>query len=366
MKLTSVQILRAVAANAVVMSHITAFERAYAGPDRYLQSWYYGAAGVDLFFVISGFLMVAIASDETPLSFLWKRFSRIYPTYWVATAAFLWFSSYYPGLIEPRLPESESTLRTVFLIPIWGDNIIPIAWTLIFEVWFYLVFALVLALRANIWKAMAAWVAVLSFLLARGSPFHIPLYHTSSFLGVEFIMGMFAGMLWKRGVSRFALPALVIGVGLMAVSVFYWAPTFNIGKLLTYQNWRVLFFGVPAVLILYGSIGLEQYARRLPRILVALGNASYSTYLFHLIVLFVVSDLVRRSGWFSGWMDNTAIVVLGLAASNAVAYLIYRCFERPIMSISRIIESATKRAIDAGPIRLPSQQPPAASDNNHI
>lgn len=354
MKLASIQILRGVAANAVVMAHLSAYERSVAGPDLYFAPWYYGAAGVDLFFVISGFVMVASASGTPTAAFLWRRFARIYPLYWIATLAFLATILAFPGFVGTRGPEDQSILRTVFLVPIWGDNIIPLAWTLIFEVWFYLIFAGLLAMKANLWKAMAVWLGILLVCLIAGSPFDTPLYHLTSFLSAEFMLGMVAGLLWKRGEDRFALPALLAGLLMLTIAVFWLAPSYDIGKLSTYQNWRVLYFGVPSALVVYGAVGLERYAKRLPALLSTLGDISYSTYLLHLIVLFFVANIVRLSP-LGGWADNAAIFVVGLVGSNVVAYGAYRLFERPIMRLSRVIELRTKSAIERGLVRLARQ-----------
>ena len=84
-QLRTIQVARGIAANLVVFSHLFLVETKYTAAGVLPAFTLYGIAGVDLFFVLSGFIMVAVAGrDIGPIEFLWRRATRIYPTYWLS------------------------------------------------------------------------------------------------------------------------------------------------------------------------------------------------------------------------------------------------------------------------------------------
>ena len=128
-KIAAVQALRGVAALAVVAIHATAIERKYSGGDLLLPEWLrFGASGADLFFVISGFVMVTVTGGcfgriNEVLRFLWGRVTRIYPTYWfyffITLAALLW----QPSWVNNSLPQQVSLWASFLLLP---TNTLPL------------------------------------------------------------------------------------------------------------------------------------------------------------------------------------------------------------------------------------------------
>ena len=255
-KLGSIQVLRAVAAMAVVAHH--------AFPGRAP----IGAAGVDLFFVISGFIMATCAGDRSALEFLADRAWRIYPLWLIAVIPWLLMTSHTPVEI----------VRSITLWPVFDDRFLNpalgVGWTLSFEILFYLGFALALATRA------VFPLVIYGLCLAMGSESrHILFWFVGSPLVFEFLLGVAIARM--RQVP--ALGAAMVGAGLLwfaLVPATYYDQAFGNGAFL-----RVLSWGLPAAMIVYGAWSLEEWfggpVFALPFLL---GCASYSIYLFHPLI----------------------------------------------------------------------------------
>ena len=231
MKLRSVQVLRAVAVLAVVLFHYGSIK--------------IGKSGVDLFFVISGFIMVHVMPGKSPLIFARDRIWRIFPTYWAATALLLAL----PGTgLDSRLWSS------ILLVP--GSNLyLPQAWTLTFELTFYSGCAAYLA-----WGRKALLLLPLAYLSER-------LYHTpytgiaASPLFLEFLMGCLIAKLPR-----------INGIWPVAGAIATFVLLSGLDRSLAY--------GIPSALLLYGCVNMESRFLKWA-VPVLIGDASYSIYLTH-------------------------------------------------------------------------------------
>lgn len=262
--------LRGVAAIAVIVHH---FYNA-KDPSSWARS---GAAGVDLFFVISGFIMVTVARNVTAAQFMTDRFWRIFP---------LWFISVLPWLLALH-HDAGTLLTTATLWPVWGEFYSPanpVGWSLCFEMMFYGVFALGLATRRS-----AAFVI---FFAAIGLAMVIPNVAAIRFIGsplsLEFLMGVCIAALPRFRWSGGAL--ILLGMSLFAIAPATYADAI-MGPL---AFWRVTLWGVPAAMLVYGFLCFEQsFTRQLLALPVLVGDASYSIYLFHkLFILLPVTWLL--------------------------------------------------------------------------
>src|SRR4029079_17250141 len=186
-----IQMLRAVAAMAVVVMHI-GIELRYWG--KATISWTdVGNAGVDLFFVISGFIMVFISWErfgrrDAPVDFFVRRLIRIVPLYWLVPTGYILAGSF---------PASRIITSYLF-VPDFGADAAPLpvvlqGWTLNFEMFFYLVLALALLL-----PRLAA-IATVSTLLATLVLLKVPYYGQSVIL--EFVLGLWIGWAFRRGLT---------------------------------------------------------------------------------------------------------------------------------------------------------------------
>ena len=141
-ELYGVQMLRAVAALAVVVHHT--LEQSNGAAHRFSPDWLTisGASGVDIFFVLSGFIMLHVSfrgtdAPPTPGAFLLRRATRIYPFYWLCCLGVLTISAM--GFLATHHFPASRVVAALLLLP--GDTILGVSWTLVYEVYFYLLFA---------------------------------------------------------------------------------------------------------------------------------------------------------------------------------------------------------------------------------
>ena len=352
MQLKSVQALRGIAAVLVMLSHLHGVEARYSETDAILSTaWLLGVSGVDLFFVISGFIMVWVAGDlparpSSAAEFFFARIFRIYPVWWLfagAMALYFYLSYGVPwdaGLIEQQgLSGREHLIKSLLLIPHQAFPVLQLGWTLVHEIYFYFVFGLILLLPERfrlqgflIWALliMASISAQLTGTYAN-SLISLALFPMT----LEFLMGVAVGFLIKRGVAVFGLPAL--GLGLIWLAVGAWNIDFTSASE-TLPAQRTFAFGPAFALIVYGLVTLEQTKRidgHIPTPLVTLGDWSYSLYLCHLLVISAFARFYFPALGHEGLTDNIGFLVGASTSAILIAGLAYVLFERPVLGITR-------------------------------
>ena len=294
-KVWSIQYLRAFAALAVVMYHLG---------EKAGQPFKIGAAGVDLFFVISGFIMWMISEDQKPAPFWAQRTWRIIPMYWIVTA--LLFAKH---VHDHQSPGIGRLLLSLAFIPHLDDHgqLFPIlvpGWTLNFEMFFYLVFGFCLfaARRLQLPILTLVLVACVALGALTGSPLQYPLL-------LEFLAGAWLCEAWRRGMLNKG------GAVMIVASVVLFA----LGRLAPYSEaLRPLLWGLPAFLVVAGCVALEP---KLPKWkpLRFLGDASYSIYLTHGLV---IGLLWARLGWAAGVIAVLAGCVVYIALERPLHRLV--------------------------------------------
>lgn len=326
--IANIQALRALAATAVVVSHVLLVERKYGTPV-FPDQAAFGAFGVDLFFVISGFIMVTIAKGSSAMSFLLARARRILPPYWVYTSIVLLIYLYVPAAVNSSFAHPPSIWRSYLLIPDDVGPLLAVGWTLEHEAYFYLCFALmlgltrVLALPAllGVWAVSVLCLHGALDLYGIGSPIAAVLTHP---LTLEFIFGAVVGLLIRRKVTGFGSFALLAGILALAVTLSFhdMADAFIIDR-----GWgRVTMIGGPCALIVYGAVALElRGALKAPRWLAALGDASYSTYLSHVLVISALGRLLAMTGHAS--LIEVGFVIACVVGANAFGVASFRLLE---------------------------------------
>ena len=331
--LASVQALRAVAALAVVFYHVESGINGWFAPAHRLPSGEIGAAGVDLFFLVSGFIMVVTSTTISPRTFLVRRIVRIVPLYWLSLAIFLAAAFVVPQ--REGQDRSLAAIVTSFLfIPYARPDgtlqpLNPVGWTLNYEMMFYLVFALGLAVSRRHVAAIAS--AGILGVVAAGMllrPEADALRFWSSPLVVEFVLGMGIGRLFLSGVSIGRGPSLLLAASGLAIFALL------AGQPAPEGWWRPLLWGGPSCLVLAGAVLGPPWP--VPAWLIRLGDASYAIYLLHLPVLLVFKQLGPRlpldwSALAMPWLAAAGIV----AAAVAVSLATYLAFERPMTAFLR-------------------------------
>jgi exopolysaccharide production protein ExoZ len=343
-RLTQVQLLRAVAAFVVVASHLAVIDHKYS-IDPVAPKWLeVGFSGVDLFFVISGFIMTVITEGSRrgpgpAAAFLMGRAGRIYPLYWVVTAALVLVWMYRPDMVFSADPAPPDFVTSFTL---WPDTRVPllaVGWTLVHEMYFYLVFALLLlAPRAILVPALLVWAAVITAGIAlnagAGSPEARLVLHPLTF---EFIAGAFAGLAFLRWRDAGALPALGIGLsGFMAAAIFVVASGLvGDSDFWTDSVQRPLLFAAPSALIIYGLAGFDLRGRPASRFGEALGDQSYALYLTHVLSLSAAGRIWAMLPQSSAPWDNIAALALMTLIAYMAAELAYRLIDRPAHDLVR-------------------------------
>lgn len=370
-KLLGLQMWRAGAAILVVLYHLaTASEHRFskeAGKSNWLSVFEaIGIGGVDLFFVVSGVVMAAtcygrLGDRSAILPFLKRRVSRIYPFYWVCTATVLalyWLS---PGLASRSKADWGEIVQSLVL---WPQDVFPVVgvgWTLTYEMFFYLVFALLLGLPPRLFLgALAIWGTVTLALFPlfddpaiRGIRANLALPLYASPLVLEFIAGCCIGWVFRRG--SMPLAKLCLGVGavwFVAVGGYIGSKYFDEAA---YGVVRLAVFGIPSALMLYGTVGLElQGQLRVAPLLVYLGDSSYSLYLTHVYVIGIFSAVYVRLAPFHHGLGKLLLTIICLVTCGAVAAISYRWIERPLSARFRRLLSAVKRERGKAQVVKPS------------
>ena len=342
--LPRIQTLRGVAAVLVLVAHLSQSE-ARSSPDRLLGDWaLWGFAGVDLFFVISGFIMVYVTwgvkgGPRNAGRFLWRRVSRIYPLYWLVSlplfAVWLWRPEVVTGGLY-----TVDVVRSFLLIPDTGLPLLPVGWTLVYEMYFYLVFALALLLPGR-WRflVIVAWaVAAQTFEPPGAGPvlelMFSPLVREFLFgaliawvalmtLTVDPILGRDAQ---KSGQSK----AVIALVALALFALGLWtAVSAGEGAVAVAEDLalRTEAFGLPAAALVTLALLSPHRATAVGK---WLGDISYSLYLTHVLVVAGLGRLWEPWARDRVW-DNLLMLPLIFGASIAVGAATFYVVERPLI-----------------------------------
>ncbi|MCJ8054775.1 acyltransferase [Shinella curvata] len=318
--LYGIQYLRALAALAVVIFHAA---------ERTGHAFAIGAAGVDIFFVISGFIMWVIAERRAiaPGRFLLDRVRRIVPVYWLATSVMV--AGALAGLFPNLVLTGEHVTASLFFLPVRSPSsgelwpVLVQGWTLNYEMFFYLAFAACLALPSHLRLAVIAAVfgllVTLGLLVKSDAPLF--LMYTRPII-LEFIAGMLIARLWLNGhVPSRPLALALIGLGLAGFA------TIGILRLL-FDEWTC---GPLACMLVYGTVALEKHGgiAGLP-LPVMLGDASYSIYLWHTFAISVAAKAAILLG-----LSPAIAFVLCVCAGTALGIAGYHLIEQPLLRGSR-------------------------------
>ena len=293
-----------------------------------------GPAGVDLFFVISGFIIATVAVESGARAsgfsfgiardFALKRAARIYPLYWLVFLIALPVSQ---AIFLAPASMPVRPLWRLFLLVDPDNNKVMVAWTLVYELYFYLVIAgLLIAAPRKIFTGLLVWSAItVAFMMffavrhdARG--YLVPF----SPLLLEFMLGTLIAYLIRRGVNTWPISSLCFGVLAFAVGAF---ENYNHGS---WQPWeRTVAFGPASGLIIYGVLACEtRFGWTFARPWQRLGDASFSLYIWHQLLFFSMLAISQHIGLFDV-VPGAIIVVVWIAIVLAWGLISFRYIETP-------------------------------------
>jgi exopolysaccharide production protein ExoZ len=326
-----IQFLRGVAAIMVVIFHSGLELQTKVGTN--VRSFTtVGAAGVDIFFVISGFIMIQTTAAQrfSASSFLYRRFARIVPLYWALTLTFGLLVLLAPaGMFSCRL-DTWNFVSSFLFIPTFDykGEIAPAlnqGWTLVYEIFFYLCLTAssVIAFRQRLWVLALGLGALVT--LGSQVPYASPAYLTyTNPLLLEFLFGCVIGELEIRGRLNFG-PAVAVGLLGLGLTLFALAAG---GP--TDQRFRFVVWGIPAALIVAAVVRGETFLDlRSWRIANLIGNSSFSLYLIHTFVL-TAFGLVFRLG-FTHSLKGLPMVPAMVITSVIAGWLCWRHIEQRLV-----------------------------------
>lgn len=343
--ITGIQILRFVAAYLVVLMHATQAVALRLGNDPH-SYWKTGSVGVDIFFVISGFIMESMAGGrEAPglrgrltaaREFLKRRLVRIVPMYWLATFAKVAIVAIVPSLALRSSLDLQHLLASLFFVPTlapWGliEPALPVGWTLNFEMLFYLVFTLGIAFGLPRLGTLLVVFAVLAW-AARLWPDS----HALAFFGRSILFEFALGVVIAIGYRHYGFRRPLVGIACAATGSILIA-----GGIHDVISDRFLSWGLCAALIVFGLLNLEPVLKGNPlaRHLARYGDSSYSTYLFHTFIVPAMAILLGLAGIADRMAGLLAILVAVFLACEAFHYAV----EKPLIRFF-------KRQPDAAPV----------------
>lgn len=341
-----VQVLRGLAACMVVVFHASQTWAEHVGAAG--GTWWNGGAGVDIFFVISGFVMTVSTRQKRNLphpawDFMERRLVRIVPMYWLITALTLlklYAVHLHPDMqnIGPHAAISASYIVSSFLFVPFRNSlgivqpILMVGWTLSFEMLFYLLFACALAWRIPELRLLAPVMIALAVVGVWHGNFDLAIGVLASPLLLEFLAGVLIGraveMEWHMR------PALAVAGGILSLAVILVLP-------------QTLLFGIPwltratfATLLVLSAVALEPYITTMvPKWALLIGDASYSLYLVHLVLFSFIFKLVDRLGLLAPgatrWIGEVETVLLFVIPSVLISLALYRWVEAPMNNTLR-------------------------------
>jgi exopolysaccharide production protein ExoZ len=328
----SIQLLRCIAATLVVLFHTQQSFSGFISPTVLPMESYlfgFGAVGVHIFFVISGFIMVLTSvRPDKPYEagkFFKRRLLRIYPIYWICILAYIGVH----GLIgKPYYVSTWETVGALLLWPSQAAQFIGPAWTLSYEMFFYICFGF--AMMLSLTRGLIVLSLVFGALITAGHVMTVSSYDlfvVTNVLLAEFLAGTAIG--WLAQMGRLPLrwgPALtVLGAGL-----------FVAGIVTGYTRWPAsVTWGIPSAILVLGIVSWESARGASPLVqrMSRLGDSSYVLYLIHILVLTVAEFVCLHLLPYAYVPSPPVAAVLVALVCIVLAEAIHRGIERPMLAL---------------------------------
>lgn len=326
---SSIQSLRGLAALLVVFYHARNVVGRFGTGNAFDHLAQFGSVGVDVFFIVSGFIMFYIRDNYMPGGqprpglFLYKRVLRVIPPYWLYTALVIVLTLILPQLFRGETP---SLLHSLLLIPDDKPYYLMVGWTLSYEIYFYTLFAITLLLTRTAQQQLglltAFFLPCIALGLVMGFEHPIARFLTTP-VHLEFLMGgAFCLFLSGRPLPRLLAPACLIA----GIAIYLYVASFP-DKIARREMSELIFFLITAPLLFLGFYAATGPLQRgINRLFGLLGDASYSLYLSHWLVLHGAAMVLAKLG-----LNQDLILFFGASAASCVfAILSYRLVEQTI------------------------------------
>ena len=337
----SIQAYRGFAAMLVVAFHANLIASEYFEQTPITDFFSFGHSGVPFFFVLSGFIIyyihkADIGKPQRGKPYLYKRIARIYPIYWIVTLAVLPAYFLVPSFGSPYHREFVALVKSLILIPQDHSPHLAVAWTLCHEMFFYLMFALLIYKKRLGQGLFAFWMLMTLGAVLMTNFSEVILEFPSTFVfspyNLLFGFGLLAGWLndksWKL-LSAIRFPSFLLGNVLFVATGCmenYWTGT---------NDGSIMLFGLAAFLLVLSAS--DQRVEKLfasNKLLQLLGNASYSVYLTHFLTMSMLGKVIGRFELL-GELPNVINWGLLCISAAVVGTVLYRYVERPLLASAR-------------------------------
>lgn len=334
----SIQLLRALASLLVLLAHLQIKERQYGDATALVwQQFRVGSIGVDIFFVLSGFIIFHIAgripsTTVDAWKFMKNRFIRVLPLYWALSAIALIIFLAQPELVNKSSNKATGIWESFLLIPTDDKLLIQNGWTLSYEFLFYFAFFVTLLLLPLRFRAQALLLAAFSsvFIGVLIEPSSTFLRFVTDDLLLEFAYGVLIAAIYQRldfqGYFK-ATWGSAAAVAAVAIVIFlaYIPPT--------HGSLRGVYFGAPAALIVFAALTFEKELLCLAPLKI-LGDSSYSLYLSHVLTLPAAGMIWVKLG-LNATLPNMWLLIYLFTVSVGASIALYQYFELPLTNLLR-------------------------------
>ncbi|WP_067984680.1 acyltransferase family protein [Neptuniibacter pectenicola] len=327
-EVSNIQYLRAIAVLMVVYVHsVEQFS--------WLDSYFFAAighSGVDLFFIISGFIMVYATNNKNInfMFFLYNRLVRIVPMYWFFTTIFLIISAFMPSLVNNSNLDGWHVFSSYFFIPSYSPNypenywplLIP-GWTLNYEMVFYLLFSCSLMFVGVYRVVCLSFLMFFLFIFSSYFDSIESLGFYANYIIFEFLLGAFFGVFF---VKYFSSCNSFFGFFICFIAVFLWF-------YLDGKSERFLHLGIPSFLFFIGFLYIDKRFVLGNKIMHLIGDSSYSIYLSHAFSLSFLKFVFVAFGYsyYTGdFLKGFIFVLLSVLFSAIVGVIVHRLLEKPV------------------------------------
>ena len=334
-RLNLLQVYRGIGAILVVLFHINQMSVERLNQVTFFNLFQAGWSGVDYFFVLSGFIMVyvhrsAIGKPDQLKSFLVKRTVRIYPIYWIITLIVLAFFLVVPGFANNKDLSIQHILVSLLLLPQNDKPILDVGWTLIYELFFYLLFSIAIwfkpkysvpILSSWLFVTMLHYLKVVNF---GGEAFLLNIVFGN--MNLEFVLGCLAGYVVIKFGTKISKNRWILfgaaNLGYVALLVLTAANKLEIDRIST--------FAVFAALLIVGSASIDlNDSPKVPKILTYLGDASYSIFLLHSPIVSATTKVLQKAN-LGKYYDGIFAPALVALITVVAGCIFYSLIEKPL------------------------------------
>jgi exopolysaccharide production protein ExoZ len=336
-KIRSLELLRCIAALLVVMFHTQTIFAASVGHVPFYGIFAAGNRGVDLFFVLSGFIIAYIHHGDLGYPkalprYLFKRIGRIYPAVLMMTAlALVMYGLGFGGAHKAAKLSPDAIVASFLLLAQHGPPLVNVTWTLTYEMFFYAVFALAIINRRLGLIALLMWQLATIVVTLGGFDLGFKGYYLRS-IGLEFSVGLACAWWLRRAPGRLS------ALGWWVVTASGLA-SFAAGMAL---DDSISWSGIPCALgagaLIVSLVRLEQRGQiAVPAVLVMVGGASYSIYLVQYSMITLMAAILVRFH-----VHSTDLLCLACAATGVIGGIFFdRMFDRPVQRVLRRLRRET-------------------------